>query len=452
MHAELSEFATGVHGSVRVVASVSVLAERLPDDIGVFLARYQSVRVSLDERVSTDIVRSVREGAADLGRAVGPGRPERRCIPWPTAATTSAWRCARTIRWRGRSARASRTRWTDAAIGVRAGRDDGDDAASPGRAGRPLARVPRAGLGARRGMPHRRGRARAGGDAARGDRAATRRRRAWCSCRLPTRGRSGSSSSARVRKARCRRRRGCWSSTSLRRRRRNRSRLTRLGSRLTVVPSSMILAPCPHRLHRRRSRALRVRRQARRPRPAVHAVAQRAGRHRRPQDGRRAPQRGLPRRDLAERRVRAARRARPRRRLRPRAASRSRRSRPIAATSQRMPANHRAAALGAGQGLRLAAVPAARAARRSTLALVYFDIGRQQETVVRASAARRRAAARSSRRCASASSPGPSRSWRTARSATPRWRRCAFRTPTSAPASASWPKSVFKARAPRRAA
>jgi DNA-binding transcriptional LysR family regulator len=67
MHAELSEFATGVHGSVRVVASVSVLAERLPDDIGSFLARYQSVRVSLDERVSTEIVRSVREGAADVG-------------------------------------------------------------------------------------------------------------------------------------------------------------------------------------------------------------------------------------------------------------------------------------------------------------------------------------------------------------------------------------------------
>jgi DNA-binding transcriptional LysR family regulator len=67
MHAELSEFSTGVHGSVRVVASVSVLAERLPDDIGSFLKRYQSVRVSLDERVSTEIVRSVREGAADLG-------------------------------------------------------------------------------------------------------------------------------------------------------------------------------------------------------------------------------------------------------------------------------------------------------------------------------------------------------------------------------------------------
>ncbi len=67
MHAEISEFATGVQGSVRVIASVSALAERLPDDIASFLALYRSVRVSLDEGVSGEIVRAVREGAADLG-------------------------------------------------------------------------------------------------------------------------------------------------------------------------------------------------------------------------------------------------------------------------------------------------------------------------------------------------------------------------------------------------
>lgn len=67
VHAELSEFSTGAHGSVRVVASLSVLAEELPDDIAAFLARYQAVRVSLDELVSPEVVRSVREGAADVG-------------------------------------------------------------------------------------------------------------------------------------------------------------------------------------------------------------------------------------------------------------------------------------------------------------------------------------------------------------------------------------------------
>jgi DNA-binding transcriptional LysR family regulator len=67
IRAEMGQFDAGVHGSVRVLASTSVLAEHLPDDIADFLARTPGVRVTLDERVSPDIVGSVREGAADLG-------------------------------------------------------------------------------------------------------------------------------------------------------------------------------------------------------------------------------------------------------------------------------------------------------------------------------------------------------------------------------------------------
>lgn len=67
MRAELGEFAAGVQGSVRVLASASVLAERLPEDIAAFLARHPGVRVSVDERPSNEIVRLVREGAADIG-------------------------------------------------------------------------------------------------------------------------------------------------------------------------------------------------------------------------------------------------------------------------------------------------------------------------------------------------------------------------------------------------
>jgi DNA-binding transcriptional LysR family regulator len=44
-----------------------VLAEKLGSDIGRFLRQHPAVRVSLDERVSQDIVRAVREGAADVG-------------------------------------------------------------------------------------------------------------------------------------------------------------------------------------------------------------------------------------------------------------------------------------------------------------------------------------------------------------------------------------------------
>lgn len=64
---ELAEYKTGIHGSVRMLASLSVIAEGLPDDLARFLALYRSVRVSLEEKVSGEIVRGVREGRAELG-------------------------------------------------------------------------------------------------------------------------------------------------------------------------------------------------------------------------------------------------------------------------------------------------------------------------------------------------------------------------------------------------
>jgi DNA-binding transcriptional LysR family regulator len=93
MHAELSDFATGAQGSVRIVAATSVLAEQLGDDIGAFLQRHPRVRVSLDERVSPDIVKAVREGSAELGvlwdesdlsgLATLPYRRDRLCLAAP---------------------------------------------------------------------------------------------------------------------------------------------------------------------------------------------------------------------------------------------------------------------------------------------------------------------------------------------------------------------------------
>jgi DNA-binding transcriptional LysR family regulator len=67
MHAELSEFAGGAQGSVRVFASPSVLAEALPDDIAAFLGKHRKMRVALEERNTPEIVRGVREGAVDFG-------------------------------------------------------------------------------------------------------------------------------------------------------------------------------------------------------------------------------------------------------------------------------------------------------------------------------------------------------------------------------------------------
>jgi DNA-binding transcriptional LysR family regulator len=67
LNAELGDFATGVHGHVRVVATPGVLAGNLVEDIGTFLETSPCVRVSTDERFSPEVVRAVREGAADIG-------------------------------------------------------------------------------------------------------------------------------------------------------------------------------------------------------------------------------------------------------------------------------------------------------------------------------------------------------------------------------------------------
>lgn len=67
LHAELSGFASGVQGSVRMVASISALAERLPEDVAAFITQHPAVRVSLDEITGAEAVRQVREGAADIG-------------------------------------------------------------------------------------------------------------------------------------------------------------------------------------------------------------------------------------------------------------------------------------------------------------------------------------------------------------------------------------------------
>lgn len=65
--AELGDFGAGAQGSVRVLASPSALAEALPDDLARFMAAHPRLRISIEEAVTPAIVRSLREGTADLG-------------------------------------------------------------------------------------------------------------------------------------------------------------------------------------------------------------------------------------------------------------------------------------------------------------------------------------------------------------------------------------------------
>ena len=67
MQGELSEYADGVRGHVRVHASNSAIVQFLPEDLGAFVRKHSEVKIDLEEHLSTEVVRAVQEGAADLG-------------------------------------------------------------------------------------------------------------------------------------------------------------------------------------------------------------------------------------------------------------------------------------------------------------------------------------------------------------------------------------------------
>ena len=62
-------YASGVRGEVRVLATASVMAESLADDVAEFLAMpaHKDIQVSMEERISPDVVRGIREGSASIG-------------------------------------------------------------------------------------------------------------------------------------------------------------------------------------------------------------------------------------------------------------------------------------------------------------------------------------------------------------------------------------------------
>jgi DNA-binding transcriptional LysR family regulator len=85
MQAELSEYADGVRGHVRIHASISAIVQFLPEDLGQFVKDHPQVKVDLEEHLSTEVIRAVQEGTADLGicntGVVGPGH-ELQTLPY----------------------------------------------------------------------------------------------------------------------------------------------------------------------------------------------------------------------------------------------------------------------------------------------------------------------------------------------------------------------------------
>ena len=67
MQGELSEYAEGVRGHVRIHANISAIVQFLPEDLASFLRQHEHVRIDLEERLSNDIIRAVKDGEADIG-------------------------------------------------------------------------------------------------------------------------------------------------------------------------------------------------------------------------------------------------------------------------------------------------------------------------------------------------------------------------------------------------
>ncbi|AHL76119.1 LysR family transcriptional regulator [Stutzerimonas stutzeri] len=71
MDADLSEFSQGVKGHVRIHANTSSVIEFLPEDLSAFARLHPEVKIDLEERVSNDTLRALREGLTDIGVFAG---------------------------------------------------------------------------------------------------------------------------------------------------------------------------------------------------------------------------------------------------------------------------------------------------------------------------------------------------------------------------------------------
>lgn len=66
---DMASHAAGIKGRVNVLATASVMAESLTDEIAEFLKKpeHQNIQIDLEERISPEVVRGIREGVASIG-------------------------------------------------------------------------------------------------------------------------------------------------------------------------------------------------------------------------------------------------------------------------------------------------------------------------------------------------------------------------------------------------
>jgi len=68
---DLSAYAGGLAGQIRVLSNTNALTEFLPESLSSFLSAHPNVSVDLEERLSDEIVGLIAEGVADLGIVAG---------------------------------------------------------------------------------------------------------------------------------------------------------------------------------------------------------------------------------------------------------------------------------------------------------------------------------------------------------------------------------------------
>lgn len=64
---ELTEYAQGIRGHVRVLANISAITQFLPDDLATFVQQYPEIKIDLKEDSTPHIVKCVASGLADVG-------------------------------------------------------------------------------------------------------------------------------------------------------------------------------------------------------------------------------------------------------------------------------------------------------------------------------------------------------------------------------------------------
>src|SRR5580700_10326171 len=89
MRGELSEYADGFRGRVRLFANTTATTEFLPVSLAAFLSQHPQIDIDLEERSSRDIVRAVAGSLAEVGIVGTRSIPQKNFKHFPSPRTGS---------------------------------------------------------------------------------------------------------------------------------------------------------------------------------------------------------------------------------------------------------------------------------------------------------------------------------------------------------------------------